>query len=494
MGFQWGKLFPAAGVAAGLVVGTCPSLSDVIVLKNGGRIQAATVREHGSRVSYETEGGEFTLPRSVVAGIERDAVAAASRAPAVRVTEVPLPPLPVAPAASLGLAGKPERARLLPNGEVDRRYLDTLAARLTSPEGGPEAGDEAGRRGIAAAFLAAIDYEMRRDRAGAAFALTQQAVSVLPLDPHLILAYGVLLLHKQQVQAARQWLTRARLAAPDSPQAWKFLGFAEYFSDRTDEAIRSWRKSLALAPDPQVAEMLARAQRETAAEARHDQTFSSHFILRFEGRQVAPEFRAEILALLERFYQELDRQLDASLREPIPVILYMDQMFRDVTRAPSWAGAINDGRLRVPVEGLSTVTPELARVLKHELAHSFVWAKTRGRCPTWLNEGLAQALEGSSARSDSRLAEFWFAGRRLPWAALQGSFMELDPRLVPFAYAQSLVAVEFLIGRYGMPEITRFLARLAEGQQAQAAMQTVYRMDYAALEQGISELLRGARR
>jgi len=40
-------------------------------------------------------------------------------------------------------------------------------------------------------------------------------------------------------------------------------------------------------------------------------------------------------------------------------------------------GALNDGRIRVPVEGLTSMTEELARVLKHELTHSFVGQKNR---------------------------------------------------------------------------------------------------------------------
>ena len=177
----------------------------------------------------------------------------------------------------------------------------------------------------------------------AALALARQGVSSFPGNPHLTVAHGALLLHKQQYQAAREWLLRARLVAPNSPQVWKFLGFAEYFSDRTDDAIRAWRKSLSLAPDSDVQRMLERAQRETVAETHYEQTSSGHFTLRFEGRQVAPTFRREILEVLERHYQELDRQLDASLRAPIVVILYTDQAFRDVTRAPAWAGALNNG-------------------------------------------------------------------------------------------------------------------------------------------------------
>ena len=45
------------------------------------------------------------------------------------------------------------------------------------------------------------------------------------------------------------------------------------------------------------------------------------------------------------------------------------------------------------------MTDELARVLKHELTHSFVGQKTDGRCPVWLQEGIAQYMEGKRSRA-----------------------------------------------------------------------------------------------
>ena len=451
-----------------------PAAPDTIILKNGRRIVANEVREEGSRVSYETEDGTYSFPRSLVEHIEKQEGFARPAAPR-RATTTLLPP--ILPSAAT------EKAPVLSSGELDHKSLERMARQTNL--------DKAGRRRLAAVFLAAIEYQMRRGRTDDALSLSRTGVSAFPRDPHLTLAHGALLLHKQQYQAAREWLLRARVAAPNSAQAWKFLGFAEYFPDRTDHAIRAWRKSLSLAPDSGVEHiMLERAQRETVAEAHYEQASSGHFTLRFEGRQVAPAFRREILQVLERHYQELDRQLDASLREPIAVILYTDQAFRDVTRAPSWAGALNNGRMRIPVEGLSSVTPQLSAVLKHELVHSLVWAKTKGRCPAWLNEGLAQVLEGSSVRGNQRLAKLWMAGQLLPWPGLEESFVHLGPGLAAVAYAQSLAATEFLVRRHGMHELERLLEHLANGQPIASALNSVHRLDYQALNRNVGKWLR----
>ena len=100
------------------------------------------------------------------------------------------------------------------------------------------------------------------------------------------------------------------------------------------------------------------------------------------------------MRVLEEDFRDLESQLDFTPPDPIGVILYTGESFADITRAPSWVGALNDGRMRIPVQGLTAVTPELARVLKHELTHSFIGQKTHNRAPTWLQEGVAQYMEG----------------------------------------------------------------------------------------------------
>src|SRR5262249_25474866 len=147
---------------------------------------------------------------------------------------------------------------------------------------------------------------------------------------------------------------------------------------------------------------LAKAQREESAETDFAQRESSHFVLHYEGKQTSDTFRAQIISVLEADYDDLVRDLGTPPRDSILVTLYTQQAFFDVTRAPSWSGAINDGKLRIPVSGLNSVTSELARVLKHELAHSFINQLSAGRCPPWLHEGIAQLLEPKNLGSEGR--------------------------------------------------------------------------------------------
>ena len=109
------------------------------------------------------------------------------------------------------------------------------------------------------------------------------------------------------------------------------------------------------------------------------------------------DLQQQLLATLDDGYRDLASQLGYEPSEKIIVILYTQKEFVDITEAPSWAGAINDGKLRIPIRGVSVMNTELARVLKHELTHSFLSSLAGGRCPTWLNEGMAQMMEPRSS-------------------------------------------------------------------------------------------------
>jgi hypothetical protein len=172
------------------------------------------------------------------------------------------------------------------------------------------------------------------------------------------------------------------------------------------------------------------------------------------------------------------------------VILYTQQAFADITKAPGWVGALNDGRIRVPVQGLTSMTPELSRVLKHELTHSFVGQKTRGRAPTWIQEGLAQWMEGQrSSQNAAALTQVYADGHAAPLSRLEGTWMSLNSDQAAYAYAWSLANIEYIIESGGMSDIERILERIAAGQPTEAVLREVLHSDYGDVAQSTDEFL-----
>jgi len=261
------------------------------------------------------------------------------------------------------------------------------------------------------------------------------------------------------------------------------LGYAQFASDRTREAVASWKHSLELRPDSTVQQFLAKAQREEHVETDFAQRESSHFVVHYEGKQTSETLRGQIVAVLESDYDDLVRDLGTPPRDNILVTLYTEQAFFDVTHAPTWSGAINDGKLRIPISGLNSMTPELARVLKHELAHSFINYLSGGRCPPWLHEGIAQLLEPKNLGSDGRqLARLFKLQHNIPLNILEGSFMRFSGVEAYAAYAESLAAVSYINDSYGMGDIQRILQLLSQGSSTEAALRATIHSDYGQLE------------
>ncbi len=451
---------------------TLSATADVIHLKNGRTIWADQVRQSKDRVEYDVGDDSYAIPKSSVERIDAGGMAPA-RAQAGG-AEVPdfTPPAPTF-RHEADVATK-----VVHEGKVDTEALASLER-----DGNPEI--------IATAYFLAGKHESDRGNFPQAKRYFESALHYQPDNSILLVYYSACLMRTGHASEAMSNAERAVRAAPDSPDALAMLGFVQFASDHTADAIRSWKKSLQLRPDATISQYLARAERESSAEADFSEKESAHFNLHFEGKETTAEFRRDLMATLESDYDDLVRDLGYSPRSTIPVTLYTQQAFFDVTRAPSWTGAVNDGKLRIPVSGVSSMTAELARVLKHELTHSFVSQMSAGRCPTWLNEGIAQIEEGKSSASYGRpLEQVFAAGNEIPYNVLEGSFMNFSSPQALVAYAESLAATEYIRDSYGMSEISRILERLAQGSSTESALRASIHADYGQLRDDMARWLK----
>jgi hypothetical protein len=136
------------------------------------------------------------------------------------------------------------------------------------------------------------------------------------------------------------------------------------------------------------------------------------------------------------------------------------------------------------------VTPQLRRVLKHELAHSFIDQAARGRCPQWLNEGIAQLVEPRSIGARGpRLAQLYQEHRQIPLSTLEKSFMSFSTNEAMLVYDQTLAVAEYIRDTYTLGELRSILERLAEGGTVESALMSTIHCDYAQLDEELTRYL-----
>lgn len=445
--------------------------ADTIHLKNGRKIVADHVRENGNRYEYDIGDDSYAIPRSAVDHVDAGGLPARSTA-----TEK-LGDVPSFDSTADALANEGDlTTKIVRDGKVDQDALGALEAK--------------GNAGLTStANFIAGKFELEHGNIARSREYFESALRFQPDSATVLTYYAAVLARTGNVSQALPYAQRAVRANPNSADAYTMLGYAQFASDHTKEAIVSWKRSLALRPDASVQRFLDKAQREQAAEAEFVQNESSHFVLHYEGKQ-SEALGTQILAALESDYDDLVRDLGTPPRDNILVTLYTETAFFDVTHAPSWVGALNDGKLRIPISGLTSVTPELAHVLKHELAHSFVAKLSAGRCPPWLNEGIAQFLEPRSLAGDGRqLARLYKNQQSIPFNVLEGSFMRVSGATAYVAYAESLAAVTFISDSYGLSDVQRVLERISQGNSTEAALRATIHADYGQFETDLGRYL-----
>ncbi|HKN76688.1 MAG TPA: tetratricopeptide repeat protein [Candidatus Acidoferrum sp.] len=466
----------ALALCAVLFFTVAEARADTIVLKNGRRIVANNVREEGDKVKYETSAGELSLPKSIVDHIEKGGGVPMGDSPAA--ANLAITP----PALEARSGGTEIESGAVHDGAIDRGYIAKL-------EAAAQGGDRRASASAALAHHAAAQFELSRGDMERALADERTALTYAPEEPALLMNVAYLHLRRSEYKQSLNYLERARRVAPENADVAKLAGWAYYGLNKIDQAVAEWKRALALRPDPEVQAALDKAQRDKQEEESYKENESSHFTLRYSGA-AEPALAREVLHTLEAHFSAIESELNFTPPDSIGVVLYTQEAFADITRAPGWVGALNDGRIRVPVQGLSGVTPELSRVLKHELTHSFVGQKTRGHAPTWIQEGLAQWMEGKRSGDNANvLAQAFKEGHAASLGNLEGSWMGLPSDAAGYAYAWALANIEYIVQTGGMGDVERILDRIGSGSSTEAALREVLHSDYNDLMQSTAEYL-----
>jgi tetratricopeptide (TPR) repeat protein len=398
----------------------------VLFLKNGRRIVVDRYWEEGEQILYERDGSTFGFPRKLLESVE-----------------------------SGGATG----------------------------ESAPAAGEASGfRNAVVDESLAAARDSAREGNVDEAVEQYRRAIESEPSALDVRVELGRLYLERGDVAAAQGQFEQAKRIAPEDLRAREGLGDVYYRMGRLPLAIREWQAALSIEPDPGILYKLKKALRENNEDIDFEEVSHPHFLIRYDG-QVNDIIGRIMAAALEEEYYDLTRALRFTPRSAVKVTLYTNQEFRDVTHAPTWASGLNDGEIRIPVEGVTEMTPKLRRVLRHELTHSFINAMTSGNCPSWFHEGVAQLHEGSD-RIDPypRLRTAQAEGGLLPLWSLEGPLLNYSKDRAILAYAEALAATEYLEARKGRAALLRILQLLGERHTMNDALKKVVGLDYQELQ------------
>jgi tetratricopeptide (TPR) repeat protein len=318
---------------------------------------------------------------------------------------------------------------------------------------------------------------LKEERFGDAYDAFTAATKSAPKDPNLWYGAGVAAFKLGRYDDAETSFERAVKLDPRFAAAYEWMGAAQHQMGHVKDAIASYEAALKLTPDSkELQDALAQWRREGQIEERYYESRGAHFSVRFEGPSDDALAR-RIVERLEAAYWRIGGVLTTYPPQPITAVLYTTQQFQDITRSPSWSAGMYDGRIHVPIRGAEDHLNDLDRVLGHEFVHAVVRMIGGANVPTWLNEGLAVALE-PRGREDAAKTLTRYDGR-LPLTSLHESFRTVPDEYVSLAYAQSAAAVGRLLDLRGAAAIVILLQDLGRGAPFESAFWQRMGMPYA---------------
>jgi tetratricopeptide (TPR) repeat protein len=297
---------------------------------------------------------------------------------------------------------------------------------------------------------------------------------------HLTLAY----LRHGDLEFAEFYFSQSLQQEPSRGEdAETYLRLGDIYEqlNRLPEAIAAWQEVRRLGDKtPGLAAKLERSKVSWAYS--HGQRFfgGELFDLYYD-----PEISAETAELADSFLEKEWLTQATFFGAQLPghpiVILYAGRRYFHLLDTPDWVGGYYDGRIHVPIDSGSPLGEATFGLLRHELAHAYLHRLSRGRAPAWLQEGLAQYVEGR--RTDRR--ELQRIGAR-PGGFLESStdafHQRTDRDHARRAYALALSFVEFL-ARRGGPESAVCLAySLGAGKTIDAACEESFGEPLSGLE------------
>jgi tetratricopeptide (TPR) repeat protein len=271
---------------------------------------------------------------------------------------------------------------------------------------------------------------------------------------------------------ARYYLQKVLTIDRSNALALKYLALTCYKLDDLENSLRYAEAALEIKGDHQLQALHSKLQREVKAMDGYGNAKRVNFTIVFSKFEHGGA-RNAVIEILEDAYREIGQQLDTFPSTPVSVILYNEKNFTDVTRAPGWAGGLfsgSDGKIRLPIKGMSVNEPRLKHILYHEYTHALIHSITP-LCPRWLHEGMAEYFSLDHGQINT-------IGQKIPLKLLDTALLARNPTVVRIAYQESYSVVSYLVDRYRLFSIKELLEKLGSGTDFYTAFSSVFSISF----------------
>jgi len=299
------------------------------------------------------------------------------------------------------------------------------------------------------------------------------------------LMQGIQYFEKKEYDLAKDVLQESIKFSKDNSMAYEILGDMAYLQQNLKGAREYYTRAFGLKRTKTLEEKLEKLTREAPVEEKLDLYADEHFIIRYKER-IQDQFGGgfEIREYLRQAYKAISQDFGFYPTDKVAVLLYTEEEYRELSKTPVWTAGHFDGKIRLPAYEKKIHVRELNKLIWHELTHFFVQNLSQSRCPTWLNEGLAQYEENKV--KPINLTYFRVAVNKKYLLSMdelgKGIAENQDATEVLLFYQQSFVITKHLVDRYRMFKIKQMLTEFGKGKTTDEVFKEVLGVSPRAFE------------
>lgn len=147
----------------------------------------------------------------------------------------------------------------------------------------------------------------------------------------------------------------------------------------------------------------------------------------------------------------------------IEILIYSSKEYENYTIMPHWSQGGYDGKIRLLIyENIDY--KQLKNLIFHEYAHVAISYKTKGNCPIWLNEGLAQYFASVNS------GKLYFKNPNKSFNDIPNNWNNLKDKEIQELYNESLSLVATIISKTDEYIIQGILENLGKNFKIESAL------------------------
>lgn len=263
------------------------------------------------------------------------------------------------------------------------------------------------------------------------------------------------------------------------------LGQAYYLVQEMSKARSALERAYQLDPGLEgLKALLARVKGEASTESDFDNIETMHFIVAAD-RAVPGDKVSYIRTNLEEAYGRVGMILSYYPRKKTIAVIFSEDSYDNILKGvPSWALAVYDGKVRIPANRNRYNSNDVREIIYHEYSHVVVRELTAGKCPVWLNEGIAGLAESLVEPKDRGMIRRYIERYGIvPLRNIPDNFTDVKQReMMTLLYIQSYLLAEFMVKKMGYEGLRKVLTELGRGTSIWAAISGISRQSMADFE------------